>query len=66
MKNILIAVLLSLTLTNIALAEGTPETVCHTKLVKGNPVKDKKGNEVQICKTIKIHKKLDSTPVPAK
>lgn len=28
--------------------------------------KDKKGKEVKVCKTIKVHKKLDATKVPPK
>jgi hypothetical protein len=31
-----------------------------------NKQKDSKGKEVQICKEIKIHKKLDSTKIPEK
>jgi hypothetical protein len=33
--------------------------VCNTQ-------KDKKGKEVQVCKEIKVHKKLDGTKVPPK
>lgn len=29
-----------------------------------NIEKDRKGKEVQVCKTIKVHKKLDGTKVP--
>jgi hypothetical protein len=31
-----------------------------------NKEKDRKGKEVQVCKEIKIHKKLDGTKVPTK
>jgi hypothetical protein len=31
-----------------------------------NKQKDSKGKEVQVCKEIKIHKKLDGTKVPPK
>jgi hypothetical protein len=31
-----------------------------------NMQKDKKGKEVQVCKEIKLHKKLDGTKVPEK
>jgi hypothetical protein len=31
-----------------------------------NKQKDSKGKEVQVCKEIKIHKKLDGTKVPEK
>jgi hypothetical protein len=33
--------------------------VCNTQ-------KDSKGKEVQVCKEVKIHKKLDGTKVPPK
>ncbi len=28
--------------------------------------KDKKGKEVQVCKEVRVHKKLDATKVPTK
>jgi hypothetical protein len=31
-----------------------------------NKQKDSKGKEVQVCKEVKIHKKLDGTKVPDK
>jgi hypothetical protein len=31
-----------------------------------NKQKDNKGKEVQVCKEVKIHKKLDGTKVPPK
>lgn len=31
-----------------------------------NKQKDNKGKEVQVCKDVKIHKKLDGTKVPPK
>jgi hypothetical protein len=31
-----------------------------------NKQKDSKGKEVQVCKEIKVHKKLDGTKVPPK
>jgi hypothetical protein len=31
-----------------------------------NAQKDKKGKEVQICKEVRVHKKLDATKVPTK
>jgi len=67
MKKLLVTLLLGLTLTNVAFAEGVAKTVCHDKLdKKGQVVKDKKGNTVQICKKIKVHKKLEANPVPGK
>ena len=51
-----------------AFAGGELKEVCHDKLdKKGEVVKDKKGNVVQVCKKIKVHKKLEgSDPVPTK
>ena len=31
-----------------------------------NKQKDSKGKEIQVCKEIKVHKKLDGTKVPPK
>jgi hypothetical protein len=31
-----------------------------------NSQKDKKGKEVQVCKEVRVHKKLDATKVPTK
>ena len=31
-----------------------------------NAQKDKKGKEVQVCKEVRVHKKLDATKVPPK
>jgi riboflavin synthase alpha subunit len=31
-----------------------------------NAQKDKKGKEVQVCREVKVHKKLDGTKVPPK
>jgi hypothetical protein len=33
--------------------------VCHAE-------KDRKGKEVQVCREVKVHKKLDGTKVPPK
>lgn len=44
----------------VAFAGGEMKKVCHTE-------KDKKGKEVEVCKTVKVHKKLEgSTKVPPK
>ena len=53
-----ITVLLSLVLAFQIHAQETKK-VC-------NKQKDNKGKEVQVCKEIKIHKKLDGTKVPEK
>ena len=33
--------------------------VCHAE-------KDRKGKEIQVCREVKVHKKLDGTKVPPK
>jgi hypothetical protein len=48
-----------------AYAGGEVKEVCKDKLDKaGKVVKDKKGDVVQECKKIKVHKKLEGTAVP--
>lgn len=66
MKKIL--VLLTLVLATTAYAGGEIKEVCTDKLDKaGKSVLDKKtGKAVQTCKKIKVHKKLEGTPVPTK
>lgn len=44
-------------LPTLAFAGGEMKRVCHKE-------KDKKGKEVEVCKTIKVHKKLEGTKVP--
>jgi hypothetical protein len=38
---------------------GETKKVCNAQ-------KDKKGKEVQVCRDVKVHKKLDGTKVPPK
>ena len=38
---------------------GETKKVCNAQ-------KDKKGKEVQVCREVKIHKRLDATTVPPK
>ena len=40
-----------------ALAGGEMKKVCHME-------RDKQGKEVPVCKTIKVHKKLEGKKVP--
>jgi len=41
--------------------------VCKNTIGKDNkPIKNKDGSIKQTCKTIKVHKKHDGTPVPEK
>ena len=53
----LIITLLSLACTS-AYAQAEIKRVCR--------VVEKNGKPVQVCKTIKVHKKLDGTTVPTK
>lgn len=67
MKAIILSILVSLSMINIAYAEAETKKVCVDKLGKdGQPTKDKAGNVQQTCKEIKVHKKLEGTKVPEK
>jgi hypothetical protein len=55
----------AITLTVPAHAEVKTKEVCKDVVDKtGKPVKNKDGSTKQACKTIKVHKKLEGTPVP--
>jgi len=57
----------AITLTIPAYAEVKTKEVCKDAVDKnGKPVKNKDGSIKQQCKTIKVHKKLEGTPVPDK
>lgn len=59
--------LILLIATNPAYAEGKTKEVCRDKVDKaGKVVKDKSGKTAQVCKKIKVHKKVDGTRVPEK
>jgi hypothetical protein len=48
-------------------AETKTKQVCKDVVGKdGKAVKNKDGTAKQACKTIKVHKKLEGTPVPDK
>ena len=48
-------------------AETKTKEVCKDVVGKdGKTVKNKDGTTKQACKTIKVHKKLEGTPVPVK
>jgi hypothetical protein len=51
----LIAILLGLAMT-AAYAEAEMKKVCHNE--------EKNGKTVEVCKTIKVHKKLEGTEIP--
>ncbi len=56
-----------ITLNAPAHAEPKTKEVCKDVVDKqGKPVKNKDGTVKQQCKTIKVHKKLEGTPVPDK
>ncbi len=64
MKKLIIASILSLFAVS-SFAAGEMKEVCKDKLDKaGKVVKGKDGKPVQECKKIKVHKKLEGTPVP--
>jgi hypothetical protein len=71
MKNLLIAaniVIWSLVGYQTSVyAETKTKQVCKDVVGKdGKAVKNKDGTTKQACKTIKVHKKLEGTPVPDK
>jgi hypothetical protein len=64
---LLLALVASLTLVGTVYAGGEMKEVCKDKTDKaGKVVNGKDGKPVQVCKTIKVHKKLEGTPVPEK
>ena len=59
--------LILLIATNPAYAKAETKEVCRDKVDKaGKVVKDKSGKTAQVCKKIKVHKKVDGTKVPEK
>lgn len=64
MKKLLLA-LIATAFVSTAFAKSEVKQVCHNRLdKKGQSVKGKDGKVVQDCKKIKVHKKLEGTPVP--
>jgi len=65
MKSIFSVLILSLISLNTYAVEK--KEVCKDVTDKaGKVVKNKDGSVKQQCKTIKVHKKLDGTPIPEK
>ena len=63
MKSILIFLMLSL--AGMAYAAGETKEVCEVQKDKaGNVVKNKDGSDKQVCKKIKVHKKVEGEKVP--
>jgi len=54
----LLALLATTALIGGAYAEAEMKKVCHNE--------EKNGKTVEVCKTIKVHKKLEGTDVPVK
>jgi hypothetical protein len=66
MKNIIAALALSFAVSS-SFAAAQIKEVCKDKVDKaGKVVNGKDGKPVQVCKKIKVHKKLEGTPVPEK
>jgi hypothetical protein len=67
MKKYIFVAGLCLSIASTAYAGGEEKKVCEDKKdSKGAVVKGKDGKPVQVCKTIKVHKKLEGTKVPEK
>ena len=61
----LLTLLTAALLTSTAVAGGEMKEVCKDKMSKeGKVVMGKDGKAVQVCKTIKVHKKLEGTDIP--
>jgi hypothetical protein len=57
--------IIAITLATPSYAETKTKEVCKDVVGKdGKTVKNKDGTPKQACKTIKVHKKLEGTPVP--
>ena len=65
MKHLIALVLVAFSST--VFAEAEIKEVCKDKTdAKGQVVQGKDGKPVQVCKKIKVHKKLEGTKVPDK
>ena len=68
MKTIISSIIIALSLS-VGVAHATAEVkkVCIDKVTKdGKPVLGKDGKQVQECKQMRVHKKLEGTKVPEK
>jgi uncharacterized protein YcfJ len=60
MKKIIFALVMAFVCVSASYAEPLEvKKVCET-------TKDAKGKEKQVCKDVKVHKKLEGTPLPEK
>lgn len=65
MKHLIAVILVAFSST--VFAEAEIKEVCKDKTdAKGQVVRGKDGKPVQVCKKIKVHKKLEGTKVPDK
>lgn len=64
MKQLLAIMMLAVAST--AYAAETKEVCDPVKDKAGNVVKNKDGSEKKVCKTIKVHKKVEGEKVPTK
>ena len=63
--NKLLALLLAATLASPVFAGGEKKEVCKDATdKKGAVIKNKDGSAKQVCKTIKVHKKVEGEKVP--
>lgn len=58
--------LVTLALASTAFAAETKEVCEPVKDKAGKVVKNKDGSDKQVCKTIKVHKKVEGEKVPTK
>lgn len=59
--------LLALCLASTAFAGGETKEVCEVQKDKaGKVIKNKDGSDKQVCKKIKVHKKVEGEKVPEK
>lgn len=62
----LLTLILTLAVSSTAFAAAELKQVCHDRVGKnGRAVVDKSNKPVQVCKMIKVHKKLTGTVVPS-
>lgn len=62
-----IVAIIALALAGTAYAGGEMKEVCEpVKDKAGKVVKDKDGKDKQVCKQIKVHKKVEGEKVPTK
>ena len=59
MKKIILAIVLAFVSVSLVHAEAETKKVCEK-------TKDAKGKEKEVCKQVKIHKKLDGEKLPEK